>query len=170
MSVYGDITQASTYHDARGQGARWDAITDQDAALQRGSDYIDQRYREKLKSGRWLSMFSGTRTDGRSQDREWPRTGAADYEGNEIASDEIPDEVLHATFEAALLEGEEPGSLSPQYVASEQAKREKVGPIEVEYRDTGSMDTPNRPKVPQIDEIISPVLTPRYDYPAVRVV
>lgn len=173
---YGDVTRATTYHEARGQGDRWAAIEDKEAALQRGTDYCDQRYREKLKSGRWVSMFPGSKANGRSQDREWPRTDATDYEGNDIADDEVPEEVEHAAYEAALLEGEDPGSLSPQYVASEQAKREKVGPVEVEYADTSKMhlpqgvETPNRPIVPVIDEIIAPVLVPRYDLPAVSVV
>lgn len=174
--MYGTTSGADAYHTARGQGSRWDAITDKDAALQRGSDYIDQRYREKLKSGRWAPMFPGSRTDGRSQDNEWPRTGATDYEGNEIPDDEVPQEVEFAAYEAALLEGEEAGSLSPTFTASEQAVSETVGPISVKYADTSRMhlpegvETPNRPQVPFIDEIIAPVLQPRYDLPAVKVV
>lgn len=176
MAVYGDVTEATTYHDARGQGSRWSAVSDQEAALQRATDYIDQRYREKLKSGRWASMFTGERTNGRSQENEWPRTGAQDYEGNEIPDDEVPKEVEHAAYEAALLEGEEAGSLSPQYTATEQVTSETVGPISVKYADTSKMhmpqgvETPNRPILPHVDEIISPVLTPRYDLPAVKTI
>lgn len=175
--MYGTTGDADTYHSARGNTA-WAALSaaDKTAALIRGSDYIDQRYREKLKSGRWLSMFSGTRTDGRSQDNEWPRTGATDYEGNEIATDAVPVEVEYAAYEAALREAASPGSLSPDYTMTEQVTQEKVGPIDIKYADTSKMalpkgiETPNRPIIPEIDEIIAPVLVPRYEYPGVRVV
>lgn len=169
--IYGDITEAGIYHTARGNGARWDAITNQLAALVNGSDYVDQRYRVKLKSGRWVSEFPGVRTAGRDQDREWPRTGAKDYEGEPIPADVVPQEVEYASYEAALIDGENPGSLSPAFVWSELVTREKVGPIEVAYAAPPNMDgTLNRPIYPKIDEIIAPVLVPRYDFPAVRVV
>src|SRR5690606_22776375 len=143
--MYGDISDASAYHVARGNTA-WATYTSaqQLAALIRGSDYVDQRYREKLKSGRWVSMFSGAKTGGRNQAREWPRTGATDYEGNEIADDVVPVEVEHAAYEAALREAAAPGSLSPDYVPTERVTQETVGPITVKYAD-GSGSTTNRP-------------------------
>ncbi len=177
MAYYGTLTDAGVYHDARGNSA-WTGYTpaQQEAALTRGSDYVDQRYREHLKSGRWVSMFSGTKTGGRSQDREWPRDDATDYEGLAITDGTTPTEVEKATYEAALREAASPGSLSPDYTMTEQVTKEKVGPIEVQYSDTAKMsmpkgvETPNRPIIPEIDEIIAPVLVARYDYPAVRVV
>lgn len=171
--MYGTVEDADTYHAARGNTS-WDSLADpaKEQALQRGTDYIDQRYREKLKSGRWVSMFSGTRTAGRSQDNEWPRTGATDYEGNELPDNEVPQEVEYATYEAALRESVTPGSLSPDYVPTEQVIQDTVGPITVKYASGSGApgSTPNRPVIPEIDEIIAPVLVPRYDYPAVRVV
>tara|TARA_R100000687_G_scaffold83707_1_gene89656 strand:+ start:18529 stop:19062 length:534 start_codon:yes stop_codon:yes gene_type:complete len=177
MIYYGTLTDAAVYHDARGNSA-WSGYTaeQQEAALTRGSDYLDQRYRERLKSGKWVSMFSGSRTDGRSQENEWPRTGATDYEGNEIGSSEVPVEVKNAAYEAALREAATPGSLSPDFTMTEQVTKEKVGPIEVQYADTTKammpkgVETPNRPIISEIDEIIAPVLVARYDYPGVRVV
>jgi hypothetical protein len=121
-------------------------------------------------------MFAGSRKEGRSQVREWPRSDAVDYEGNEISDGDVPDEVQRAAYEAALREAANPGSLSPDYTMTEQVKKEKVGPIEVEYSDTSKMDmpkgveTPNRPIIPEIDEIIAPVLVARYDLPGVTVV
>lgn len=171
--MYGDLTEASVYHAERGNAA-WGALTaaQQTAALIRGSDYVDQRYREKLKSGRWLSMFSGVKTGGRDQAREWPRTGATDYEGHEIADDVVPVEVERAAYEAALREAVTPGSLSPDFIPGEQVAKEKVGPVEIAYHQPRLRDgiPPNRPVIPAIDEIIAPVLVARYDYPAVRVV
>lgn len=171
MSFYGDLTNASTYHAARGNTA-WGLLSSaaQTAALVRGSDYVDQRYREKLKSGRWVSMFPGVKTGGRSQEREWPRTDAEDYEGNEIPDDEVPEEVESATYEAALREAASPGSLSPDYIPGAQLKRKKIGPMEREYFEAKEGQNPARPVISMIDEIIAPVLVVRYSYPAVRVV
>ncbi|WP_420465611.1 DnaT-like ssDNA-binding protein [Panacagrimonas sp.] len=170
---YGNLTDAAAYHVDRGNAA-WDALTStaQEAALVRASQYIDGRYRWRLMSGRWQSMFRGTKTGGRAQILEWPRTGATDYEGNEIGSTEVPTEVEYATYEAALREAADPGSLSPDYTASAQAIREKVGPVEVQYGEMKATDntTPNRPVIPLIDEIIAPLVFRPYELPAVSVV
>lgn len=174
MSIYGTLTEANTYHSDRGNST-WAAATEaaRNEALLRASDYIDGRYRVRLTTGRWRSAFVGERTDGRSQAREWPRTNAVDYEGNEIPTDEVPTEIENATYEAALRELATPGSLSPDYTPSAQAMKEKVGPIEVQYRDnapTQDNKTPNRPIVPAIDEIVAPLLRAVSDYPVALVV
>lgn len=171
--MYGTLIGAGEYHAARGNAA-WAAASEPDrtAALVRASDYVDARYRVKLRSGRWVSMFRGSRAGGRAQGVEWPRTGATDYEGNAIAEDVIPAEVLNATYEAALRELASPGSLSPDFVPSSQVTKEKVGPIEVTYADGTSTagTSPNRPVIPMIDEIIAPLIYRPADYPGVRVV
>lgn len=176
MAFYGTASDAAAYHTSRGRGARWDALADPEAALESGSDYIDQRYRERLPSGRWTSMFVGTKVGGRAQLRAWPRVGGVDSNGDPVESDEVPIEVEFATYEAALRLGENPGSLSPDYVATSQAIKEKVGPVEVQYADTSATKSddghspPSRPQVPVIDEILAPLLIRRYDLPAVMVV
>lgn len=171
MANYGAVVDADSYHTARGNAAWAGDDTAKTAALVRATDYIDGRYRWRLKSGRWQSMFPGERTAGRSQPLEWPRTGATDYEGNEIADDEVPVEVEHATYEAALRELVTPGILSPDYTPSAQVTKEKVGPVEVQYAEAKSGDnaTPNRPVIPAIDEIIAPVVRRPYELPAVTV-
>lgn len=170
--MYGTLEGANSYHLARGKAA-WAAGTEQarEGALVRATDYIDGRYRVLLASGRWTSMFPGVRTAGRGQPNEWPRTGAIDYDGDSIQPDEVPDEVERATYEAALRELVAPGSLSPDFVASEAVTKEKVGPIEVNYADaTAAGQVPNRPVVPAIDEILAPLLRTPAVLPAVRVV
>lgn len=166
--MYGSVSAADTYHTARGNTTWTGDDATKTIALVRASDYIDGRYRYQLPSGAWASMFRGTKTDGRSQDAEWPRTDATDYEGEEIADDTVPTEVLNATYEAALRELVTPGILSPDFVPSEQAKREKVGPVEVEYFGTMGADgkPANRPVIPAIDEILAPLLIRPYDLPA----
>lgn len=173
MAFYGTLAEADAYHLERGNAA-WPVASaeNREAALVRGSDYIDQRYRWQLTSGRWQTMFPGERTLGRDQAREWPRTGAADYSGNPIAADAIPIEVLHGTFEAALRELLSPGSLSPDFIPGGQVIREKVGPVEIGYAEPklGPNMVPNRPIVPMIDEIMAPLTFRPYSGPAVVVV
>lgn len=157
MAIYGTLANANAYHMARGNTGWTGADALREAALQRATDYIDGRYRYQTAGGCWKSMFRGTKTGGRAQDLEWPRTGATDSEGNEIPDDEVPVEVEHATYEAALRELLEPGSLSPVFVEAQQVTREKVGPIEVSYSEAtmhGAMP-PNRPVVPAIDDILA---------------
>lgn len=171
MNHYGTLAGADTYHAARGR-AEWADAPEQEriAALIRGSDYVDQRYRGQAGPC-YRPPFPGRKTGGRTQEREWPRTGATDRDGNIILTTEVPREVEHATYEAAYRELLQPGSLSPDYVPSEQVSREKVGPIEVSYATSTDGDgVPNRPVVTVIDEILGPVLARRFCGPAVRVV
>lgn len=159
MSFYGTVADADAYHLARGNTG-WSGTNDQkEAALTRGSDYVDLRYRWLTPCGRWESLFPGERTAGRAQDREWPRTGAVDYDGNAIPDDEVPIEVEHATYEAALRELVSPGSLSPDFIPGGQVTKEKVGPVEVQYAEAkfNPNSPPNRPIVPTIDEILAPL-------------
>ncbi len=91
--------------------------------------------------------------------------------GDPIQPDEIPEEVERATYEAALRELVAPGSLSPDFLASEVVTKEKVGPIEVTYAEAAAdAQLPNRPVVPAIDEILAPLLRTPAVGPAVRVV
>lgn len=169
---YGEVADADTYHSDRGNTAWTGSEAVKTAALVRASQYVDGRYRWRLKSGRWQSMFRGSKAGGRAQALEWPRTGATDYEGNEIPDNEVPVEVEHATYEAALRELVTPGSLSPDYTASAQVTQETVGPVTVKYAESKETDnsTPNRPVVPAIDEIIAPVVFRPYEFPGVTVV
>lgn len=159
---YGTLADADLYAESRGNDA-WDGDNDaKTAALIRGSAYIDGRYR---------SRFPGEKTGGRAQYLQWPRTGALDADGNEIDSLEIPFEIIQATFESAARELATPGSLSPDYIASAQVKREKVGEIEVEYSGSAQSGTlANAPVISLIDGILSGLLTSNRSVPAVFVV
>jgi len=109
MTHYGDLPGALAYHGARGNAA-WTAIGVTDpqrtAALVRGSASVDGIYGD---------LFPGIKTGARGQPLAWPRVEkdgslVADRDGNEIADDEIPIEVINAAFEFALRELLEPGS------------------------------------------------------------
>ncbi|MGS0546533.1 DnaT-like ssDNA-binding protein [Pseudomonas parakoreensis] len=169
---YGTVAAADAYHAARANAAWTGDDVAKQAALIRASVYIDGRYRKLLASGVWQSLFPGVKTEGRGQAREWPRTGAEDYEGHAIPSDQVPVEVGQATYEAALRELVESGSLSPDFVAASTVKRQKVGPIEEEFSVAAGADgaASVRPVISIIDEMIAPVLVARYTLPAVFVV
>ena len=166
---YGTVAAADAYHAARANATWTGEDVAKQAALLRASVYIDGRYRKLLASGVWQSLFPGVKTEGRGQAREWPRTGAEDYEGHAIPSDQVPVEVEQATYEAALRELVEPGSLSPDFVAASTVKRQKVGPIEEEFSVAAGADgaASVRPVISIIDEMIAPVLVARYTLPAV---
>lgn len=97
---------------------------DKEAAIRRAVNYLDG-----LK-------WSGIRSNGRSQSLAWPRAGVVDADGNDIASDEIPSEVIKAQHELARAEFISPGVLSPQVSQRDAAvTAEKVGEISVSYSD-----------------------------------
>ncbi|WP_414461816.1 DnaT-like ssDNA-binding protein [Hyphomicrobium sp. DY-1] len=148
---YGTIEQASAYHDARGNAAWAAADSSPDsarlAALVRASTWLD---------GRFGAKYPGKKTGGRSQLLGWPRSCARDVEGNAIADDEVPVEVLSATYEAALRELADPGSLSPDLILAERVISERVGPISQTYSDNQIVTaTDMRPTVTLIDDIMS---------------
>jgi hypothetical protein len=150
---YGSLPDALAYHQARGNAA-WTATggdEDRHAALLRASVWIDSTYRAR---------FSGMKTDGRSQVREWPRTEALDVSGDQIPADEVPLEVEEATYEAALRELVRPGSLAPDFdgKASIKAERVKVGSIEEETEYQTAAAAAPKPKFVVIDGILHNVL------------
>jgi hypothetical protein len=146
---YGSLTGANTYHSARGNTTWTGADGVKETALLRGSEYIDQAYRQS---------FPGYKTGLREQLREWPRVDAYDDEGNYIPSDEVPDEVINASYEAALRELVDPGSMLPDYTPGQQERRVKVDVIEVEYTAPHGIQSV-LPISSTINGILAPVLT-----------
>ena len=162
MTAYGTDTGFQEYAVARGLSevtAAGVTVEQRNEARLRGSEFIDGRFR---------SVFPGLPADGRAQDREWPRIGAADARGYAIAADETPTEVEHASYEAAVRELVAPGSLLPDVTPSEQVKRtsEQIGPIreEIEYVTASSADA-SRPDIAIIDAIMARLIgTTRPDF------
>lgn len=161
---YGTIANADEYHTARGNTAWTGTDPAKLAALTRASQYIDA-----MGQRDGLSLFPGTKTDGRAQVLAWPRTGATDWSGAAILPDEVPVEVLYSTYEAALRELVTPGSLSPDYVPGAQVKREKVDVLETEYMGTADGVNPVRPVVSIVMDMLAPVMVPSVS-PAIYVV
>lgn len=153
---YGSPEEAFVYHSEKGNTAWIDSNEDlQIPAMSRGSDWIDRTYRQR---------FPGTKTGGRAQAREWPREDATDIYGVEIPDDEVPTEILEASYEAALRELITPGILSPDYSGSTNIKSESktVGSISksVTYFDSKGDPYDARPVYYTIDGILEPILLP----------
>lgn len=154
MDNYGNANDFVIYCEARGYEI--DGIVspspseDIDRGLLVASEYIDGKYR---------AAFPGSKTGGRSQVREWPRTGAADQDGNELPDDEVPVEIINATYEATYRQIKTPGSLTPDYVASERIQSERVGSLAVTYATSIVMSADDTyPVILTIDMILAPLL------------
>lgn len=156
MAGYGNDQGFRDYATAAGYVIP-DGTTDPQiaAARQRGALVVD----------RFEPRFSGARTGGFQQERAWPRTGASTQWGEALPSDEVPVGIVNASYEAAWLELNDPGSLSPVVTPNSAVKREKVGPLEIEYAvgSSGSADDAaqmSTPVVTVINGMIWPFLTP----------
>ena len=112
-----------------------------------------------LRASFWVSSFpewDGTMTCGRGlQGLAWPRTGVEDCNGDDIPEDEVPVEVQHATYIAALAELATPGILSPVITTGKQKKSVKVDVIAESYM------TPQEQGLTNVDPVaaLRPVLT-----------
>ena len=147
---YSTLVAADAYHLARGNTAWAAGLEDnKNAAMLRGSEYIDQAYR---------TAFPGYKTDLRAQLREWPRVDAYDDQGNYLASDAVPVEAFDATYEAALRELANPGSLLPDYLPTGQKKRVKVDVIDITYELPNGAQA-SLPVISVINRILAPILT-----------
>jgi hypothetical protein len=114
----------------------------------------------------WLSTFpiwNGVRTCDCGSLLAWPRTGTTDCSGCSIDSDVVPEAIKQATYIAAMFELATPGALTPSITPGQQAKREKVDVIEVEYMtasdqgvNTGRYDpvTALRPVLTQVQDLL----------------
>lgn len=124
---YTSLAQAAAYHTAMGNAAWGVDTAAQEPALRRATAWLDGRYKP-----RW----PGIRINGRSQALDWPRSGVTDRDGFGVDYLTIPAEIINATCEAALRELAAPGSLSPDYVASEQTLIATAGPVSVTFKDS----------------------------------
>lgn len=131
---YLSVEDWKAYADQQGWDYSTTAYTDDQigSAIIRGRSWLDNTYR-----ARW----PGSKTNGRDQATAWPRRDAEDSDGEEIADDEIPQEVIDANAEAAWREMQSPESLSPDLERGGAIKSLKAGSIEIVYADSASLTT-----------------------------
>lgn len=181
MSHYGTLPDALAYHESRGNTA-WAALADdttREQALRRATDYIDRVFMYQRKSLRYVSMFAGSKTNV-NQEREFPRDSIVTMNGDTLDDNTTPLGVEQATYEAALLEAETPGTLSPTFTPSTQqgpVTQETVGPLTIKYDGISSdmegykQRPPNMPVVFAVERLVAPFLKAvAYCEPTVKVV
>lgn len=142
------VADADTYHSARGNSAWADGTTaEKEEALRRASTFLSNSY-----------PWAGYPVNARTQLLAWPRYDVVDQDGNPVASDEVPREVVNATYEVALRELATPGSMNPDVTLADKVKREKVGPLEVEYANADVSANASRPILTIVRDMIGGLL------------
>lgn len=148
---YVSAADCGTYATARGLTFTPDGTGD--SALIRATTWLDATY---------INYWPGVPTLGRSQDLQWPRydventTEVTDVDGNTIAKDEIPVEVIDALCEAAIIEQANPGTLSPSVIPGQKLKSASVyQAVEVEYWNSNGGVDDTRPVPTVVDDILS---------------
>lgn len=157
ISFYGSIQAADDYALAVGSSS-WAALSDSEkkSALVRGSLYTDSYTKRWIDDKCWLT-FIGGKTGGWAQEREWPRSG---IEG--LPDNVIPVQIEYATYEAAIREGTNPGSLNPDIDRTSLVKREKVDVLEVTYAISDDANGGSLlPVIPAIDSLLASFLIRR---------
>jgi hypothetical protein len=149
---YVSVSDCASYAVARGLTFPGTPEAEAEAALRRGTAWLDGAYR---------GSFPGRRKKGRAQALEWPRVDAWDNTcpPEPIADDEIPVEIVHASCEAGIRELAAPGSLTPDVTPGKIKKSAKVGDIAVEYAIGAGTAQDQRPIVSIIDDILGSLLS-----------
>lgn len=159
MQIYGTVAGADAYALSIGNTA-WGALTTEtkQAALVRGSLYVDSYNRRYLDGDfKCWWQFIGGKTAGWAQEREWPRNGIPGLPDNVI-----PVQIEYATYEAAIREGTNPGSLSPDFDRATLVKSEKVDVLQVTYAVSDNATAGSLlPVIPAIESLLSAFLVRR---------
>lgn len=146
---YGNVPGYKAYHLERNNDIPVSSDEDIDASLLVASEWVDANYR---------SGFGGLKVDGRSQEREWPRSGAMDIYGYGISPDFPPLEVIYATYEAAWRNIVTPGILAQDYSPSKYKRAAVEGAVSAEWATFNSVNDVQI-QFRAIDNIIAPILT-----------
>lgn len=147
---YIDTSDADSYATDHFMGTditTWNGAStaDKEASLRQATQFIDANFRDR---------FPGV-IRSESQALEWPRSGAQDRSGRTI--NDVPDAVKNATVELAkerLVDGR---TLVPSETRGGKVKREKVGPIEVEYMDGAPSGTVYKWAEKLLTKVLKPV-------------
>lgn len=118
-----------------------------EAAIRRATAYLSNSF-----------TWKGSRLNGRAQALAWPRSDVEDEEGETVASDEVPVEVVSACCEIASRELATPGFMTPDVTLTDRVKREKIGPIETEYATTPLTAEAAKPIVSLVTDLIGGLL------------
>ena len=146
---YGNTAHFRAYIDSRNYDIP-NTTTDPDieAALLVASEWLDNTYR---------SYFRSLKTGGRAQIREWPRIGIVDMYGYPIGNNEIPREIIQATYELTIRQIKIPGSLTVDYTPGKYSQVAVSGAVSVTYASFNSAYDVQT-QMPIIDSILAALL------------
>ena len=152
MVSYGTEAGFIEYHEARGREVPATWIDEIEPALLVASEWLD---------GTYGSFFVGQKTGGYLQDREWPRMAAVTNTEPPyvFADDEIPNDVVKATYEAAYRHLQSPGSLLRDYTPMKYKKAAVDGAVSVEYA-AFNFASDTQTQIPIIDRLLSSLFDP----------
>jgi len=145
--TYVSAADCAAYHSARGNSLFGDMTTDQqEQAIIRACDYLQQRYR-----GKWKGVRANS-----TQALDWPRydvrlddVGYGSYMAY-VPSNTVPAEVVKAVCELALRAGA--SDLTPDI--ERQVIEETIGPITTKY----APGSPQYVQFRQVDMLLQPLL------------
>jgi len=170
MATYtgADVAGFTAYHEERGRTVpgTWDDAKI-NASLLVASEWIDDTYG---------SSFIGEKVGGFLQEREWPRVNAVVPDPRYIyviPTDEIPEKVIHAVYEATFRDATTPGSLLVDYTPGKYNSVSIDGAVSVDYRNfTSAFET--QTTYPIIDRLLKDLMDLRstsstYSSPLLRV-
>ena len=111
-----------------------------------GGDYVDARFG---------ACLAGRRTDGYSQDNEWPRVGAVDQSGLVVPSTLVPNNVIYAAYEAGLINANDPTALNPTIALADRKILSQVDVIKwTVVGDNADLNT----HFSRIDDLMAPLI------------
>ena len=152
-NAYVSRADCIAYHAARGNSFNSSPLDLLDNAIIRATTYIDNFYK-----GRW-----GGRKIQREQSLQFPREYLTDEDGYEIPEDEVPQEVVKATCEAALLEINNPNGLNPVSNDGKRVVAESVSAGAVSSSKTYSDMPETRKTITIIEDYLKGFVTSIYN-------
>jgi len=154
-TFYGTAADFITYHESRGKTilSSWTTAVIE-AALLVASEWLDGRYR---------NFWVGYPTDGYTQERLWPREGAYTntYTSYTFDSDEIPDAVEQATYEAAFRELNSSGSLEIDFTPSKYSKVSVDKAVSVTYDSRLTEVSDFQVEIQKVQQLMLPLIDPQ---------
>lgn len=129
---YATVAEANAYNDAQVNGGTWAAldVPSKNRALTHATRLLDDN----------IAWIGERATD--QQALEWPRAWARNRSGNFYSEQEVPMQVKYATAELARRLTETGGSTGGAS-GTENLKRLKAGPVELEFKDDAVIETPS---------------------------
>ncbi|MEL8055700.1 MAG: DnaT-like ssDNA-binding protein [Pseudomonadota bacterium] len=159
--AYGTDAAFTAYATARGVTLP-DHQSSRDQLRAKATTFVDG-LGWKVVAGVPVNRFPGKPTSATQLDA-WPRTGATDTYGNEIASGSVPTAIENAAYEAAIFENASAGALNQSVRDDQRVVREKFDVIEFQYADSGAVGSSGQiassvPVIPSVMTLLAPYLS-----------